>query len=90
MSDYAIDFWILAEETGWGQETLRSKLFNNIREELKDELIMRDLPTFVNELMSLCIKVDERLWARQTQRHYTSHEALGQLGAGVAPESVFS
>lgn len=90
MSDYAIDFWILDEETGWGQEALRSVLLNNTWEELKDELIMRDLPTSVNELMSLCIKVDEQLRAHRMQRHYTSHKALGQLGAGAAPESVFS
>lgn len=69
MSDYAIDFWILAEGTGWGQEALRSVLLNNIREDLKDELIMHDLPTSFNELMSLCIKVDERLLARRSQRN---------------------
>lgn len=69
MSDYAIDFWILAEGTGWGQEALRSVLLNNIHEDLKDELIMHDLPTSFNELMSLRIKVDERLLARRSQRN---------------------
>lgn len=55
MSENAIDFWILAEEAGLGHEALRSALLKNIREELKNELIMRDLPTSLNELMSLCI-----------------------------------
>ncbi|XP_039463522.1 uncharacterized protein LOC120436733 [Oreochromis aureus] len=86
MSDYSIDFWILAEETGWGQEALRSALLNNVREEVKDELIMRDLPDSLTELMALCIKVDDRLRARRLPRHYSSQEAAGQLRAGSSSE----
>lgn len=41
MSDYSIDFWILAEETGWGPEAFGSALL--FPEELNDELIMRDV-----------------------------------------------
>lgn len=87
MSEYAIDFWILAEEAGWNQEALRSTLLNNIREELRDELIMRDLPASFNELMSLCIKVDERLRARRSQRNYNFHEAAGVSGTGAMADA---
>lgn len=86
MSDYSIDFWILAEETGWGPEALRSALLNNVREEVKDELIMRDLPDSLTELMALCIKVDDRLRARRLPRHYNSQEATGQWRAGSTSE----
>lgn len=86
MSDYSIDFWILAEETGWGPEALRSTLLNNVHEELKDELIMHDLPASFDESMSLCIKVDEPLRARQATRNYNPHEATGQLDAASSAE----
>lgn len=86
MSEYAIDFWILAEEAGWNQEALRSTLLNNIREELRDELIMRDLPASFNELMSLCIKVDERLRARRQTRNSSSQEAAGSRGAEASAD----
>lgn len=81
MADYSTDFWILAEETVLGPDALRSTLLNNIREDLKDELIMRDLPTAFDELMSLCIKVDEWLRARRQTRNSSSQEAVEQRGA---------
>uniref|UniRef100_A0A3P9C5M7 ribonuclease H n=1 Tax=Maylandia zebra TaxID=106582 RepID=A0A3P9C5M7_9CICH len=86
MADYSIDFWILAEETGWGPDALRSTLLNNIREDLKDELIMRDLPTAFDELMSLCIKVDERLRARRQARNSSSQEAAGPRWAEASAD----
>lgn len=66
---------------------LRSALLNNICEELKDELVMHDLPAFFNDLMSLCIKVKERLQARRSQRNYNSHKSVGFLGTGAMAES---
>lgn len=80
MSDYSIDFWILAEVTCWGPEAFRSAL------ELNDELIVRDVPASFDELMSLCIKVDGQLHACQTPWNDSSHEAVGQLGAGSSAE----
>lgn len=78
MADYSIDFQILAEETGWGEDALRSTLLNNLCEELKDELTMRELPTSLDALMSLCVKVDGRLRARRSSRLYNFHEPSGQ------------
>lgn len=66
---------------------LRSALLNNICEELKDELVMHDLPAFFNDLMSLCIKVKERLQACRSQRNYNSHKSVGFLGTGAMAES---
>lgn len=78
MAEYSIDFCRL--------DVLRCALLNNIHEDLKDELIMWGLPTSFDVLMSLCIKVDERLRARRQMRNSSSQEAVGQLGAETSAE----
>lgn len=72
MSDYSVDFWILAEETGRGQEALKSTLLNNVCEELKNELIMQELPSSLDALVSLCIQVDDHLQARWSVQNFSS------------------
>lgn len=61
MVDYSVNIWILAEETGWGQEALESTLLNNICVELKYELVTRDVPASLGGFISPCIKVDDCL-----------------------------
>lgn len=80
MSDYSVDFWVLAEQTGWGQEALKSALLNNICDELKGELIMHDLPASLDSLMTLCIKLDDRLQARRDLRGRAFQEPRALLG----------
>lgn len=50
MTDYSINFWILAGETGWGSGW-RGTLLNNINDELRDELIMQ-LQTTVTDFVT--------------------------------------
>lgn len=42
---------------------LKSALFNNVNKELKDELIMCELPTSLDAIMTLWIQVDNWLQA---------------------------
>lgn len=85
MSDYSIDFWILAEVTGWGPEAFRSALL--FPKELNDELIMRDVPASFDELMSLCFKVDgwttapTRPWGNSVRAHRLNMDPFGHQRA---------
>lgn len=65
ISSFAIEIWTLAKETEWGQEMLKSALFNNVNKELKDELIMCELPTSLDAIMTLWIQVDNWLQAHR-------------------------
>lgn len=76
MADFSVDFWTLAAQTKWGQEALRTTLLNNINEDLKDELMMRELPPSLEAVMSLCIQVDDRLRARRSVRRHALQEPL--------------
>lgn len=55
MANYLVDFWTLATQTKWGAEALRTTLLNNINDDLKDELMVRELPASLEAVMSLCI-----------------------------------
>ncbi|CAI5690006.1 unnamed protein product [Oreochromis niloticus] len=68
MANYSIDFWTLAVQAKWGSEALKAALLNNVNEELKDEIMMWEIPSSLEALMSLCIQVDDRLRARQASR----------------------
>ncbi|CAI5677314.1 unnamed protein product [Oreochromis niloticus] len=88
MADYSIEFWTLAEETGWGQSALISTLLNNLCDKLKRELVMRELPVTLSDVMTLCVKVDENMRARRGTRDYNSQKPLGReeraSGGGTA------
>lgn len=44
VSEHSIHFWIIAEETGWGERTLSGTLTNSFSEQIKDQLVTRDEP----------------------------------------------
>lgn len=71
MADYSVDFWTLATQTKCGAEALRTTMLSNINDDLKDELMVRELPA---SLESLCIQVDDRLRARRDARKCTQRE----------------
>lgn len=45
MADFSIDFSTLAEQMKWGKEALKSALLANINDGIKNELMLRELPS---------------------------------------------
>lgn len=89
MADFSVDFWTLATQAGWGQEALKTALLNNVSEEIKDELMVRELPPSLGAIMSLCIRIDDRLRARRsTQRRFAQPQPPRDAspGPGAARE----
>lgn len=87
IAEYSVEFWTLAEETGWGQSALISTSLNNVCDELKNELVMRDLPLTLSDVITLCMKVDEHLRASRGTGNYITQRHLGHtemaLGGGA-------
>uniref|UniRef100_A0A3P9BL11 CCHC-type domain-containing protein n=1 Tax=Maylandia zebra TaxID=106582 RepID=A0A3P9BL11_9CICH len=61
VADFSVDFWILAEETGWEETALRGAFLNSLNEGLKRELASKELPKTLSALINLCIKLDDHL-----------------------------
>ena len=69
ISDYAIEFRTLAASAGWGEQELHGAYFNGLSERLLDELNTCELPTSLNALIDLTLRIDTRLTDRQAARH---------------------
>lgn len=61
VADFSVDFWILAEETGWEETALRGAFLNSLNEGLKRELATKELPKTLSALINLCIRLDDHL-----------------------------
>ena len=59
VAEFAVEFRILAARSKWGDEALRSAFRCGLNDSIKD-LILRDQPTSLSELISLALKVDDR------------------------------
>ena len=72
VADYAVDFRTLSVESGWNEAALRSRFVFGLNEQLRDELVYRDEPDSLERLISLCIRLDNRLRERRATRDYTA------------------
>lgn len=68
VSTYSVDFRILATECGWDDKALKGIFFRGLSEEVKDELAARDETKDLEELISLSIRLDNRLRERRRER----------------------
>ena len=67
VADYAVDFRTLAAESAWNPEALVDSFLPLVLEEVKDELAARELPTDLDSLISLTIRIDGRLRERRKE-----------------------
>ena len=58
----------LAAESGWNDEALQGAFRNALTETLKDELVTREKPDGLDKLISLTIRIDNRLRERRRER----------------------
>ena len=68
VADYSIEFWTLAADSKWNDEALQGAFVNGLSDPVKDELAVRDEPTNLHSLVSLAIKIDNRLRERRRDR----------------------
>ncbi|XP_061605724.1 uncharacterized protein fbxw9 isoform X2 [Phyllopteryx taeniolatus] len=65
VSDYAIEFCILAAESQWNNQALLDAFFQGLSPAVKDHLVPLDLPTDLDTLIALAVKIDKRLLDRE-------------------------
>ncbi|KAL6460385.1 hypothetical protein MHYP_G00303510 [Metynnis hypsauchen] len=61
VADYAIEFRTLAAESGWNEEALMAVFQQGLNGRLKDELATRELPSTLEALYDVCIRLDTRM-----------------------------
>lgn len=68
VANYAIEFRTLASESKWDSEALISTFYRGLSEGVKDELASRDWGTSLEELITLAVRIDNRIRERRRER----------------------
>uniref|UniRef100_A0A667WXZ9 CCHC-type domain-containing protein n=1 Tax=Myripristis murdjan TaxID=586833 RepID=A0A667WXZ9_9TELE len=68
VADYSVDFWTLAVDAAWNGAALQAVFVKGLNEQIKDELAARDEPKDLTSLVSLAIRLDNRLRERRLER----------------------
>nr|CBN80957.1 Gag-protease [Dicentrarchus labrax] len=68
VAEYSVEFRVLAAESGWGEEALQTIFVHGLSEFMKDELAARDSAASLDELISLAIRLDNRLRERRREK----------------------
>lgn len=79
----------MATECGWDDKALQGIFFRGLSEEVKDELAARDETSTLEELISLSVRLDNRLRERRRERavRHSSPIALTCSRSPRQPES---
>uniref|UniRef100_A0A674N2G5 CCHC-type domain-containing protein n=1 Tax=Takifugu rubripes TaxID=31033 RepID=A0A674N2G5_TAKRU len=86
-SEYAVNFCILAAESGWGDSALQAIFLKGLAGELKDELAVRDECHSLNSLIDLTIRIDNRIRERARERQVTQRGRFRTYSQFYSPDS---
>lgn len=68
VADYSIEFRILGKESKWDDHALRGVFVHGLSESMKDELTFHDDPSFLDDLISLSVHLDNRQRERRREK----------------------
>lgn len=76
VAEYSVEFRTLAAEAGWNDTALQGVFQTGLTDSVKDELAVRDESANLDELVSLAIRLDNRLRERRRERASRSPGSL--------------
>lgn len=73
MSQHALEFRITAACTGWDETTLKCAFLHSLSDVIKAQLVSRNEPQSLNELLQLAVRIDTRFaeqkWGKNCKLH---------------------
>lgn len=71
-ADFAIEFRTLATTAGWNEPALVSRYLEGLNSDVKEEIYIREVPTQLDSLIDLAIRIEKRFDLRRRARsHYS-------------------
>ncbi len=70
-ADYAIEFRTLAATCEWNEQALSARFLEGLSGDIKEEILSRDPPTGLDQLVELAIRLDKRFELRR-RAHYSN------------------
>ncbi|KAG1925390.1 retrotransposable element [Pimephales promelas] len=77
VSEFSIEFRTLAAECGWNEEAQWDMFLHGLADHVQKEIYALDLPTSLNGLIDLALRVDARL--SRVERRTTSTRTFGEM-----------
>lgn len=68
-ADFSIEFRTLATTCGWNEPALVARFLEGLNAEVKDEILAREVPSLLDPLIDLAIRVEKRFHLRQRARY---------------------
>lgn len=93
VAQYAVDFRILAAESGWDDTALQAAFLRGLNDNVKDELAARGDSNSLEELISLATRLDNRLRERcreKASRQLTQRNPSSTLSSSLPVISTSS
>lgn len=87
VAEHAIDFRVTAQESGWDKVALKGAFVNSLSDQIKDQLVLRDEPESLDELINVSIRIDDRLRERRTEKNSISQ---WQRSSGSRPSFSYT
>lgn len=84
--DYAIEFCTLSASCKWNDDALYDAFLNGLSDSVKDELVPRELPSSLTDLMDLAGRIDARIRQRKWEKASTPLRLVGKTVPTPAPE----
>ena len=78
VANYAIDFRVLAAESDWTEAALVPTFLHGLSDEVKDELVSRELSEGLDSLITLAIQIDNRIREHRRARQLTRGPASAE------------
>ncbi|KAI3355595.1 hypothetical protein L3Q82_018424 [Scortum barcoo] len=80
--DYALEFRMLAADSGWNETSIISAFVDGLAEEVKDFLAPLDIPRDFESLVEIASRIDNHLRERERERDVgrVSHKSSGFQG----------
>ncbi|XP_073727890.1 uncharacterized protein [Misgurnus anguillicaudatus] len=79
VSDYAIEFRTLAAECRWNEEAQWDHFLHGLADRIQREIVTAELPTSLNGLVDLVIRVDARLSMAARRKSSTTSQQRSEL-----------
>lgn len=90
VTDYSIRFKTLATACGWNDSALRAQFVDGLNDEIQDEIATHDLPSSLDDIIELALKVEARMLLRQHRRTLRHRVLQNESASSTTPTSLSS
>lgn len=90
VTDYSIEFRTLAASCDWNPPALLARFLEGLCAEVKDEILSREVPTSVDSLIELAIRIEKRFDLRRRVRGKDSAFSVSSFSASLPSSSASS